>query len=135
VTNIYVGNLSFRATEDDLRNAFSQYGQVTAVNIIMDQETGRSRGFAFVEMANSEEANKAIDALNQQEIVGRRVTVNEAKPRTERPRGGGGGGGRYGGGGGGGGRYGEGGGGGGGGRYGEGGGRRGNYSRDSYDDR
>ncbi len=120
MTNIYVGNLSFRATEDDLRNAFSQYGQVSAVNIIMDQETGRSRGFAFVEMANANEANAAIEALNQQEIVGRRVTVNEAKPRTERPRGGGGGG-RFGGGGP--------------GRHSEGGGaRRGNYSRDSYDD-
>ncbi len=121
VTNIYVGNLSFRATEDDLRNAFSQYGQVSAVNIIMDQETGRSRGFAFVEMANASEANAAIEALNQQEIVGRRVTVNEAKPRPERPRGGGGGGGRFGGGGP--------------GRHSEGGGaRRGNYSRDNYDD-
>ena len=149
MTNIYVGNLSFRATEEDIRNAFSQYGQVTAVNIVMDQDTGRSRGFAFVEMADSNEASAAIDGLNEQEIVGRRVIVNEARPREERPRGGGGrygggggggGGGRYGeggGGGGGGGRYGEGGGGGGGGRYGGGGGgrgndggRRGNYSRD-----
>ena len=151
MTNIYVGNLSFRATEEDIRNAFSQYGQVTSVNIVMDQDTGRSRGFAFVEMADSNEANAAIEGLNEQEIVGRRVIVNEARPREERPRGGGGGGryggggggggGRYGeGGGGGGGRYGEGGGGGGGGRYGgggggggrgnDGGGRRGNYSRD-----
>ena len=148
VTNIYVGNLSFRATEEDIRNAFSQFGQVTSVNIVMDQDTGRSRGFAFVEMANSEEANAAIEALNEQEIVGRRVIVNEARPREERPRGGGrygggggggGGGGRYSDGGGGGGRYGEGGGGGrygsgggggGGGRGGDSGGRRGNYSRD-----
>lgn len=148
MTNIYVGNLSFRATEEDIRNAFSQYGQVTSVNIVMDQDTGRSRGFAFVEMADSNEANAAIEGLNEQEIVGRRVIVNEARPREERPRGGGGGGryggggggGRYGEGGGGGGRYGEGGGGGGGGRYGgggggggrgnDGGGRRGNYSRD-----
>ncbi len=146
MTNIYVGNLSFRATEEDIRNAFSQFGTVTSVNIVMDQDTGRSRGFAFVEMADSNEANAAIQGLNEQEIVGRRVIVNEARPREERPRGGG----RYGGGGGGGGgRYGEGGGGGGGGRYGEGGGgggryggggggrdggrdggRRGNYSRD-----
>ncbi|MDX1925784.1 MAG: RNA-binding protein [Pirellulaceae bacterium] len=151
MTNIYVGNLSFRATEEDIRNAFSQFGQVTSVNIVMDQDTGRSRGFAFVEMADANEASAAIEGLNEQEIVGRRVIVNEARPREERPRGGGryggggGGGGRHeGGGGGGGGRYGGGGGsggggggrdygggGGGGGRdYGGGGGRRGNYSRD-----
>ena len=113
MTNIYVGNLSFRATEDDLRNAFSAHGDVASVNIIMDRETGRSRGFAFVEMSNSDEAQAAIEALNGQEIAGRGVTVNEAKPRTERPRGGGGGGG--------------------GGRYSDdrGGGRR-NYSRDEY---
>jgi RNA recognition motif-containing protein len=134
VTNIYVGNLSFRATEEDIRSAFSQFGQVTSVNIVMDQDTGRSRGFAFVEMADANEASSAIEGLNEQEIVGRRVIVNEARPREERPRGGGGGGGggRYEGGGGGGrsdsgggGRYG---GSGGGGR--DGGGRRGNYSRD-----
>jgi RNA recognition motif-containing protein len=155
VTNIYVGNLSFRATEEDIRNAFSQFGQVTSVNIVMDQDTGRSRGFAFVEMADANEASAAIEGLNEQEIVGRRVIVNEARPREERPRGGGrfgggggGGGGRYGGGGGGGGGgrdygggggggggrdYGGGGGGGGGRDYGGGGGgggRRGNYSRD-----
>ncbi len=95
MTNIYVGNLSFRATEDDVRNAFSEHGEVSSVNIIMDRETGRSRGFAFVEMPNSDEANSAIEAVNGQEISGRGVTVNEARPRTERPRGGGGGG-RYG---------------------------------------
>lgn len=135
VTNIYVGNLSFRATEDDIRNAFSQFGKVTTVNIVMDQDTGRSRGFAFVEMADANEASSAIEGLNEQEIVGRRVIVNEARPREERPRGGGrsggGGGGRLGdSGGGGGGRY-SGGGGrdSGGGREG-GGGRRGNFSRD-----
>ena len=88
MTNIYVGNLSFRATEDDLRNAFSAYGEVSSASIIMDRDTGRSRGFAFVEMPNSEEANSAIDALNGQEIVGRSVTVNEARPRQDRPRGG-----------------------------------------------
>jgi cold-inducible RNA-binding protein len=145
VTNIYVGNLSFRATEDDIRNAFSRYGQVTLVNIIMDRETGRSRGFAFVEMANADEANAAIEGLNQQEIAGRRVSINEARPRTERSDGGGRGYGGGGGGGGGGGRYSEGGGGyrgygensGGGGRYGESGGggqRRSNYSRDRNED-
>lgn len=135
VTNIYVGNLSFRATDEDIRNAFSQYGQVTSVNIVMDQDTGRSRGFAFVEMADAKEASAAIEGLNEQEIVGRRVIVNEARPREERPRGGGryGGGGRHEGGG----RYGDSGGGGGGGRRDGGGGggrdsgeRRGNYSRD-----
>ena len=100
MTNIYVGNLSFRATEDDVRNAFAAHGDVSSVNIIMDRETGRSRGFAFVEMANADEASSAIDAINGQEIAGRGVTVNEARPRTDRPRGGGGGGG-------GGGRYGD----------------------------
>lgn len=127
MTSIYVGNLSFRATEEDLRNAFSRFGEVTSVGIVMDQDTGRSRGFAFVEMANSEEASAAIEGLNEREIVGRRVTVNEARAREERPRGGGG---RSGGGGGrdgdsrGDGRY------GGGGRGGDSDGRRGNYSRD-----
>lgn len=85
MTNIYVGNLSFRATEDDVRSVFSQYGQVSLVNIIIDKETGRSRGFAFVEMPNSDEANTAIENLNQQEIAGRRVSVNEARPREDRP--------------------------------------------------
>lgn len=88
VTNIYVGNLSFRATEDEVRDAFSAHGEVSSVNIITDRETGRSRGFAFVEMPNSDEAGAAIDAINGQEISGRGVTVNEARPRTERPRGG-----------------------------------------------
>ena len=109
MTNIYVGNLSFRATEDDVRNAFATHGEVSSVNIIMDRDTGRSRGFAFVEMPNSDEANAAIDAINGQEIAGRGVTVNEARPRTERPRGGGG-------------------------RYSDdrGGGRNRNYSREEY---
>jgi RNA recognition motif-containing protein len=91
VTNIYVGNLSYRATEDQLREAFGQYGQVSQVSIIMDRETGRSRGFAFVEMPNSQEAQSAIENLNQQEVAGRRVTVNEARPREERSGGGRGG--------------------------------------------
>ncbi|RMF38636.1 MAG: RNA-binding protein [Planctomycetota bacterium] len=95
MTNIYVGNLSFRATEDDLRDEFSQHGEVSSVNIITDRETGRSRGFAFVEMPNADEAQAAIEATNGKEIAGRGVTVNEARPRTDRPRGGGGGG-RYG---------------------------------------
>ena len=105
MTNIYVGNLSFNASDDDLRGAFEQYGEVTSVNIIMDRETGRSRGFAFVEMADAENAKEAIENVDGTEIVGRAVKVNEARPRP--PRGGGGGGGRYGGGGGrdGGGRY------------------------------
>lgn len=94
MTNIYVGNLSFRATEDDVRNAFSAHGEVASVNIIMDRESGRSRGFAFVEMPNSDDAGSAIEAVNGQEIDGRSVTVNEARPREDRPRGGGGGG-RY----------------------------------------
>lgn len=87
VKNIYVGNLSFRATEEDVRNAFAAHGEVSSVSIITDRETGRSRGFAFVEMPNSDEADSAIDALNGHEIAGRGVTVNEARPREERPRG------------------------------------------------
>ena len=120
MTNIYVGNLSFRATEDDIRQAFGAYGEVTSVNIIVDRETGRSRGFAFVEMPNSNEANAAIEALNSQEVAGRRITANEARPRDERPRSGGGGGApRYGNGGGGGGDRGG---------YAGGGGDRGGYA-------
>ena len=116
--NLYVGNLPFQTTNADLEQLFGQYGQVTKAQIITDRETGRSRGFAFVEMGDGAEA--AIQALHDTEYQGRRMTVNEAKPREERPRGGGGGG--YGGGGGGG--YGGGGGGrpSGGGGYGGGGG-------------
>lgn len=87
VTNIYVGNLSFRATEEDVRNAFASHGEVSSVSIITDRETGRSRGFAFVEMPNAEDAAAAIEAINGQEIAGRGVTVNEARPREDRPRG------------------------------------------------
>ena len=93
MVNIYVGNLSFDASEDDLRGAFSQFGEVSSVSIITDRETGRSRGFAFVEMPNDSEANEAISSLNNKEIAGRRVTVNEARPKSDRPRRGGGGGG------------------------------------------
>lgn len=92
MTNIYVGNLSYDASEDDLREAFERYGQVSAVNIIKDRETGRSRGFAFVEMPQEEDAKKAIEELNLQSVAGRKITVNEARPRTDRGPGGGGGG-------------------------------------------
>ncbi len=81
MTNIYVGNLSYRASEEDLREAFSRYGAVTSVQIITDRETGRSRGFAFVEMPNADEAKQAIDQLDSADIAGRAVRVNEAKPR------------------------------------------------------
>jgi cold-inducible RNA-binding protein len=120
--NIYVGNLPFTATADDLREAFSEYGTVTSAQVISDRETGRSRGFGFVEMSDG--ADEAIANLNGSQFGGRTLTVNEAKPREDRGGGGGGGGGRggYGGGGGGGGRGGYGGGGGGGGRGGYGGG-------------
>lgn len=99
---LYVGNLSFQTTEDELRQAFGQYGTVNSAQLVMDRETGRSRGFAFVEMADG--ADAAIQAMNGAQLDGRTLTVNEAKPREDRPRGGGGGGGGYGGGGGGGGR-------------------------------
>jgi RNA recognition motif-containing protein len=82
--NIYVGNLSYSATEQDLRQAFEAFGSVSAVNIIKDRETGRPRGFAFVEMPNSNEAQTAIERINQSEIAGRRVIVNEARPREDR---------------------------------------------------
>ena len=111
--NLYVGNMSFSTTEEQLREAFSQYGTVTKVQLIMDRETGRPRGFAFVEMSDG--ADQAIAAMNGAMFDGRALTVNEAKPR-EGGGGGGGGGGR-GGYGGGGGRGGYGGGGGGGRRY------------------
>ena len=102
---LYVGNLSFNTTENDLSDAFAAFGTVTETNLMMDRETGRPRGFGFVTMGSSEEAQKAIEGLNGKEMGGRALTVNEAKPREERSGGGGGGGGRreYGGGGGGGG--------------------------------
>lgn len=106
--NIYVGNLSFKASEDDVREAFAAYGQVASVAIIKDQATGRSRGFAFVEMPDGSEGNAAISALNGKDLLGRNLTVNEARPRAEGGGGGGGsrgGGGGYRGGGGGGGGY------------------------------
>ncbi len=118
---LYVGNISFQTTSDDLVQAFSQYGTVLGAQIVSDRETGRSRGFAFVEMHDG--GDEAIAALNGAQLGGRTLTVNEAKPREERPRSGGGGGG-YGGGGGGGGRSGGGGYGGGGGGGGRSGGGR-----------
>jgi RNA recognition motif-containing protein len=110
--NIYVGNLPFSTTSDSLNTLFSRFGTVSSASVATDRETGRSRGFGFVEMESEAEAKKAIEELDGTDIDGRRVTVNEARPRTERPfrsGGGGGGGGGYGGrpgGGGGGGGYG-----------------------------
>ncbi|MFM7151828.1 MAG: RNA recognition motif domain-containing protein [Gemmataceae bacterium] len=137
--NIYVGNLTWDSSSDDLLNLFGEFGEVSRAQVVTDRETGRSRGFGFVEMANDAEAQKAIDELNDKPFKGRRLKVNEAQPRESKPGGGGGRGG-YGGGGGGGGRggygggggrgsYGGGGGGGGGGRggYGGGGGSYGEY--------
>lgn len=83
--NIYVGNLSYQASDDDLREAFEQFGQVTSAQVIKDKFTGRSRGFGFVEMASADEGQKAIEGLNNQEIAGRAVRVNEARPREDRP--------------------------------------------------
>jgi RNA recognition motif-containing protein len=127
---LYVGNLAYSVRDDALHQAFSQFGSVMSAKVMMDRDTGRSKGFGFVEMGTDAEAQSAINGMNGQALEGRAVVVNEARPREERPGGFGGGGNRggYGGGGGGGGRspYG-GGGGGGGGRspYGSGGGRGG----------
>ena len=120
-TKLYVGNLSFQTTSEDLKEHFAQAGNVESASVVEDRMTGRSRGFGFVEMATAEEAAAAIEQFNGKEFSGRNLTVNEARPK----EGGGGGGGRgFGGGGGGGGRGGGGGGRGGGGGYGGGGGRR-----------
>ena len=118
---LYVGNLNYRVTSSELQEMFGEFGTVVSAQVIEDRETGRSKGFAFVEMGTDEEAQAAIDGLHDKEHSGRPLTVNEARPREERPRGGGGG---YGGGGGGygGDRGGGGYGGGGGGRRGGGGG-------------
>jgi RNA recognition motif-containing protein len=102
---LFVGNLSFNTTENDLQDAFAAHGTVTETNLMMDRATNRPRGFAFVTMSSGEEAQKAITALNGTQLDGREITVNVAKPREERPAGGrreyGGGGGYRGGGGGG----------------------------------
>lgn len=121
---LYVGNLSYNTTNESLEELFSEYGQVKSAQVVMDRDTGRSKGFGFVEMSDNGQAQAAMNGLNSKEIDGRALTVNEARPREERSFGGGGGGGRsggggYGGGGGGGGRS-----GGGGGGYGGGGGGR-----------
>jgi cold-inducible RNA-binding protein len=103
---LFVGNLSFNTTENDLQDAFAAHGTVTETNLMMDRMSGRPRGFGFITMSTAEEAQKAIAALNGAQLDGRALTVNVAKPREERAPGGGGGGGRreYGGGGGGAGR-------------------------------
>ena len=92
--NIYVGNLSFDSTDEDLRRAFEAFGKVTSASVIKDRDSGRSRGFGFVEMPEQEEAQKAIEGLNGKELQGRPLNVNEARPRTQNRRGGGRGGGR-----------------------------------------
>jgi RNA recognition motif-containing protein len=120
-TKLYVGNLSFRTTSEELRDAFAAVGTVESASVIEDRDTGRSRGFAFVEMATPEEAAAAIEQFNGKDFGGRNLTVNEAKPRADR---GGGGGRGYGGGGG------RGGYGGGGGRGGDRGGDRGGFDRE-----
>ena len=111
-TKLFVGNISFDTTENDLQDAFAAHGTVIEANLMIDRMSGRPRGFGFVTMSSPEEAQKAIEAMNGVSLGGRNLTVNIARPREDRPPGGGGGGGRRGGGGG----YGGGGGGGGGGR-------------------
>lgn len=93
-TKLFVGNLSFKTTENDLQDAFAACGTVVETNIMMDRMTGRPRGFAFVTMSSPEEAQKAIDELHGKDFDGRALTVNVARPREDRPPGGGGGGGR-----------------------------------------
>ena len=103
--NLYIGNLSWGVTENELQQAFEAYGEVSSCKIVKDKMTNRSKGFAFVEMPNDDEGNAAISALNGKDLKGRAINVNEARPREERPQGGGfrggnrGGGGNYGGGG------------------------------------
>src|SRR5262245_35943222 len=108
-TKLFVGNLSYNTTENDLQDAFAAHGTVVEANLMLDRMSGRPRGFAFVTMGSPEEAQKAIEAMNGKPLDGRNLTVNIARPKEERPGGGGGGGGRgprreFGGGGGGGGR-------------------------------
>ena len=103
-SKLYVGNLSFKSTVDELRSAFGQFGSVTDVYVAMDKMTGRPRGFAFVTMGTADEAKNAAEKMNGTDLGGRQLTVNEARPKEDRPSGGFGGGGRGFGGGGGGGR-------------------------------
>jgi len=120
---LYVGNLAYSVRDESLQEAFSQFGTVISAKVMMDRETGRSKGFGFVEMSTDDEAQSAINGMNGQALEGRAIVVNVARPREDRPGGGGG----FGGGGGGRGGYGGGGGGGGRGGYGGGGGSRGGY--------
>jgi cold-inducible RNA-binding protein len=89
VKNIFVGNLDFNTSEEELRHMFETYGQVDRVSVMTDRDTGRSRGFGFVEMTNAEDGEKAIAALNGTQVGGRTINVNEARPKTERAGGGG----------------------------------------------
>jgi cold-inducible RNA-binding protein len=98
MTNIFVGNLSYQTTEQELQTAFSNYGAVERANVVRDRETGQPRGFAFIEMTNRNEAMKAIQGLDGQDMNGRAIKVNEARAKEERGSGGGGGGGNRGGG-------------------------------------
>lgn len=84
--NIYVGNLSYKSTEDDLREKFEQFGAVSSVNIITDKFSGQSKGFGFIEMPNASEGKEAMESLDGSNLSGRNIKVNEAKPREERPR-------------------------------------------------
>ena len=86
--NLYVGNLPYQTTEEDLREAFANFGEVSSVSVITDKFSGRSKGFAFVEMPDNSEADAAIKALNESEMGGRNIKVNQAKPRGDRPSGG-----------------------------------------------
>lgn len=87
--NIYVSNLSYNTTSEGLQELFAEYGEVTSANVIKDRETGRSRGFGFVEMSNDQEGQKAIDELNEVDFEGKTINVNVARPKTERSNGGG----------------------------------------------
>ncbi len=84
--NIYVGNLSWSVTDDELRELFAEFGEISSANVIMDKFSGRSKGFGFVEMPNDSDAESAIEALNDKEVSGRNLRVNQAKPREDRPR-------------------------------------------------
>ena len=84
--NIYVGNLAYSITDDDLREAFAAFGEVERASVIMDRDTGRSKGFGFVEMPDNSQAEAAINELNEKDLSGRAIRVNEAKPREDRPR-------------------------------------------------
>ncbi|ERJ20507.1 RNP-1 like RNA-binding protein [Salinisphaera shabanensis T35B1] len=85
--NIYVGNLSWNTNDDELRGAFEAFGEVSSAKVIMDRETGRSRGFGFVEMPDDNDAKQAIEGMNNKDLGGRTLRVNEARPRDDRPRG------------------------------------------------